>query len=371
MNALNLQELTSVAKTTKSFYVIKDGNFDISQLNEIYDHFEPENFEHKWIYRGLALNIDCDDALYVKLANNMDHLAAHDAASKISTKPELLKQVQLHWHESVRSILKQDEEYESLKNRLKSETISNDEIKSILNLHLMSSNSYDPHGGSDEYTDQPMILGLSDALEEEDLSLLPPQFKSYNELLDDLNEIYDFDLTSTFWHNELIVIAALNKNVDTEKFSLDYLDISYEEFIAVGMGSFFLFTDFMSDLGPEILWNWFLSEEIYQEEGEGGPSSILMNGYPVYGNHVDNWHLICFPFNPSFSDESRKKVIYDFLKMNLKIHEIDYQLPEAMIFLFSISCILSLQDKSLLQELSTHDDEGIRKAVELNPNSNK
>lgn len=371
VNALNLQELTSVAKTTKSFYVIKDGNFDISQLNEIYDHFEPENFEHRWIYRGLALNIDCDDALYVKLANNMDHLAAHDAASKISSKPELLKQVKLHWHESVRSILKQDEQYESLKNRLKSEIITNDEIKSILNLHLMSSNSYDPHGGPDEYIDQPMILGLSDALEEEDLSLLPPQFTSYEELLDDLNEIYDFDLTSTFWHNELIVIAALNKNIDTEKFSLDYLNPRYEGFLEVGMGSFFLFTDFMSDLGPEILWNWFMSEEIYQEEGEGGPSSILMNGYPVYGNHVDNWHLICLPFNQSFSDDSRKKVIYDFLKMNLKIHEIDYQLPEAMIFLFSISCILSLQDKSLLQELSTHNDEGIRKAVELNPNSNK
>ena len=371
VNALNLQELTSVAKTTKSFYVIKDGNFDISQLNEIYDHFEPENFEHRWIYRGLALNIDCDDALYVKLANNMDHLAAHDAASKISSKPELLKQIKLHWHEYVRSILNQDEEFESLKNRLKSETISSDEIKSILNLHLMSSNSYDPNGGPDEYIDQPMILGLAEALEEDDLSLLPSQFKSYEELLDDLNEIYDFDLTSTFWHNELIVIAALNKNVDTEKFSLDYLDISYEEFIAVGMGSFFLFTDFMSDLGPEILWNWFLSEEIYQKEGEGGPASILMNGYPVYGNHVDNWHLICLPFNQSFSDDSRKKVIYDFLKMNLKIHEIDYQLPEAMIFLFSISCILSLQDKSLLQELSTHEDEGIRKAVELNPNSSK
>jgi hypothetical protein len=101
------------------------------------------------------------------------------------------------------------------------------------------------------------------------------------------------------------------------------------------------------------------------------PSDLLLNGEPLYGNHVDNWHLICLPFNPSFSDVSRKKVIYDFLKMNLKIHEIDDQLPEAMIFLFSISCILSLQDKSLLQELSTHDDEGIRKAVELNPNSNK
>ena len=372
MNALNLQELTSVAKTTKSFYVIKDGNFDISQLNEIYDHFEPENFEHRWIYRGLALNIDCDDALYVKLANNMDHLAAHDAASKISTKPELLKQVKLHWHESVRSLLKQDKEYESLKNRLKSETISNDEIKSILNLHLMVCNSLDSNGGADEYIDQPMILGLSDEFEEDDLSLLPAQFESYEELLDDLNEnISDYTLTSTFWHNELLVVASLNKGLNTEKFSLDYLNPKYERFIEVGMGSFFYFTDFMSDLGPEILWNWFLSEEIYQKEGEGGPASILMNGYPVYGNHVDNWHLICLPFNQSFSDDSRKKVIYDFLKMNLKIHEIDDQLPEAMIFLFSISCILSLQDKSLLQELSTHDDEGIRKAVELNPNSNK
>ena len=376
MNAFNLQDLNSIANTTKSFYAIKDGNFDISQLNEIYDHFEPENFEHRWIYRGLALNIDCDDALYVKLANNMDHLAAHDAALKICTKPELLKQIKLHWHEAVRYTLKQDDQYESLKNRLKSETITNDEINSILALHLMTSNSYDPNGGPDEYIDQPMILGLSDALEEEDLSLLPPQYTSYEELLDDLNEIYDFDLTSTFWHNELIVIAALNKNIDTEKFSLDYLNPRYEGFLEVGMGSFFSFTVIMNMPEHRLLWDWLYSENLYTHKYPSGwvsrdPSDLLLNGEPLYGNHVDNWHLICLPFNPSFSDVSRKKVIYDFLKMNLKIHEIDDQLPEAMIFLFSISCILSLQDKSLLQELSTHDDEGIRKAVELNPNSNK
>jgi hypothetical protein len=86
---------------------------------------------------------------------------------------------------------------------------------------------------------------------------------------------------------------------------------------------------------------------------------------------VGNWHLVVLPFNPSFSDESRKKVIYDFLKLNLDIYKIDDQLPEAFIFLFSISCILSLQDQSLLQELSTHSDEGIRKAVELNLNSKR
>ena len=57
--------------------------------------------------------------------------------------------------------------------------------------------------------------------------------------------------------------------------------------------------------------------------------------------------------------------------MNMDIYKIDDQSPEALKFLFSISCILSLQDKSLLQELSTHEDEGIRKAVELNPNSSK
>lgn len=369
MNAFNLQDLTSIANTIKSFYAIKDGNFDISQLNEIYEHFEPENFEHRWIYRGLALNINCDDALYVKLANNMDHLAAHDAASKICTKPELLKQVKLHWHESVRSILKQKDQYESLKSKLKSQTITNDEIISILNLNLMVCNSLDPNGGADEYIDQPTILGLTDEFEKDDLSLLPAQFESYEELIDDLNEnISDYRLTSTFWHNELLVIASLNKALNTEKFSLDYLNPGYERFIEVGMGSFFFFTEFMSELGPEILWKWFLSEEIYQEEGEKSPASILMNGYPVYGNHVDNWHLICLPFNPSFSDDSRKKVIYDFLKMNLNIHKIDYLLPEALIFLFSISCILSLQDKSLMERLYRHNDPGIRKSVELNPN---
>lgn len=372
VNAFNLHDLASVAKTTKSFYAIKDGNFDISQLNEIYNHFEPENFEHRWIYRGLALNTNCDDSLYVKLANNMDHLAAHDAALKISNKPELLKQVKLHWHASVRSILKQDEEYESLKNRLKSESITNDEINSILDLHLMSSNSSDPHGGIHEHIDQPMIMGLSEALEEDDLSLLPSQFRSYEELLDDLNEIYDFELTSTFWNNELIVIAAFNKNINTEKFSLDNLDIKYEEFIEVGMGSFFYFIEFMEDMGPEILMSWLYAEEIYKGEYDQGPADYFMAGRePVFGNFVDNWHLIVLPFNPSFPDESRKKVIYDFLKMNLDIYKIDDQSPEALKFLFSISCILSLQDKSLLQELSTHEDEGIRKAAELNLNLNK
>jgi len=379
MNAFNLQNLTSIANTTKSFYAIKDGNFDISQLNEIYDHFEPENFEHRWIYRGLALSQNCDDVLYVKLANNMDHLAAHDAAIKISTKPELLKQVKFHWHESVRNILKQDDQYESLKNKLKSETITNAEINSILALHLMISNSYDPNGGPDEYIDQPMILGLSDELEEDDLSLLPSQFKSYEELVDDLNEIYDFDLTSTFWHNELIVIAALNENIDPEKFSLDYLDVSYEEFIAVGMGSFFHFIDIMEDMGPEILWSWLNAKEIYKgkfDEGLAEPADYFMGSRePVYGDFVNNWHLICLPANPTFSDESRKKVIHDFLKMNLDIHEIDeWSIEgnrESRIFLFSMSCILTLQDKALLKELSTHEDKGIRKAVELNPNSNK
>ena len=372
MNAFNLQDLTSIANTTKSFYAIKDGNFDISQLNEIYDHFEPENFEHRWIYRGLALSQNCDDVLYVKLANNMDHLAAHDAALKICTKPELLKQVKLHWHEAVRHILKQDDQYESLKNKLKSETITNDEINSILDLHLMSSNSYDSNGGIHEYIDQPMIMGLNEALEEDDLSLLPSQFESYEELLDDLNEIYDFELTSYFWNNELIVIAAFNKNIDAEKFSIDNLDIKYERFISVGMGSFFYFIEFMEEMGPEILISWLYSEEIYKGEYDQGPADYFMAGRePVFGNFVNNWHLVVLPFNPSFSDESRKKVIYDFLKLNLDIYQIDDYSPEALKFLFSISCILSLQDQSLLQELSTHGDEGIRKAVELNLNSKR
>lgn len=372
MNAFNLQDLASIAMSTKSFYAIKDENFDISQLNEIYDHFEPENFEHRWIYRGIALNPNCDDSLYVKLANNKDHLTAHDAALKISNKPELLNQVKLHWHAFVRSILKQDEEYESLKNRLKSETITKDEINSILDLHLMSSNSYDSNGGIHEYIDQPMIMGLSEALEEDDLSLLPSQFESYEELLDDLNEIYDFELTSYFWNNELIVIAAFNKNIDAEKFSIDNLDIKYERFISVGMGSFFYFIEFMEEMGPEILMSWLYSEEIYKGEYDQGPADYFMAGRePVFGNFVNNWHLVVLPFNPSFSDESRKKVIYDFLELNLDIYQIDDYSPEALKFLFSISCILSLRDKSLLQELSTHNDEGIRKAVELNPNSNK
>jgi hypothetical protein len=147
----------------------------------------------------------------------------------------------------------------------------------------------------------------------------------------------------------------------------------------VGMGSFFHFIENMEDMGPEILWSWLNAEKIYKgkfDEGLAEPADYFMGSRePVYGDFVNNWHLICLPSNPTFSDESRRKVIHDFLKMNLDIQEIDeWSIEgnhESRIFLFSISCILTLQDKTLLKELSTHEDKGIRKAVELNPNSNK
>lgn len=369
MGSLNLSDFESMNNSFKAFYAIKDRDFNTSELNKIYNHFDPNNFEHKWIYRGIALNTNCDEELCVKLANCKDHFAAHSAALKIRNNPELLTRVNLHWHEIVRNVLEQDKLYSEFSNKLKSDSISNEEIYSILSLNLMVTNMYDLNGGVHEYVDQPNILGLSTEMEENDLSLLPDQFKTYEELVDDLNDIYDFEITSNYWHNELLIVAATNKNLDTEKFALDFFNVNYEKFMSVGMGSFFNFIECVEYLGPEVLWTWLFSEEIYQGEYDSGPGDYFMTGRePVWGNYVDNWHLICLPFNPSFLDDSRKKAIEDFLNMNLDIHEVDEHSTQATIFLFSISCILTLQDKSLLQKLSAHSDEGIRKAVELNLN---
>ena len=70
--------------------------------------------------KKITFNI-CDDALYVKLANNMDHLAAHDAASKISTKPELLKHMGFRDLESLLQFVDDSsyEEFSTLRDEVK------------------------------------------------------------------------------------------------------------------------------------------------------------------------------------------------------------------------------------------------------------
>jgi hypothetical protein len=219
MDTNELEALQQKSDSPQVFYDIKDNEIGTDQLDKIYDFFEPNKYEHRWVYRGLALNPNCNDSLLVKLANNLDHFVAYSAAIKIYNKPDSLEKVKLHWHESVRKLLKQTDEYKTISEKMKSDKTITEEIFTILDMNLMVTNSNDPYAQGDEYENRAELLGLNESFDENDLSLLPPQFQSYEELIDDLTEIYETELIETYWHSELIILAALNKNLDIDKFS--------------------------------------------------------------------------------------------------------------------------------------------------------
>jgi hypothetical protein len=374
MDLTILEALEKISHSPKSFYEIKDKPLEISQLHQIYDQFEPDNFNHKWIYRGLALNPNCDDSLLVKLANHLDHFVAYSAGIKIKGRKELLEDVKIHWHENVRIVLNQENTYQSIVEEMRSKAISSGQIFELLEMNLMVINSYDPFASSDECQDKATILGLSDSFEEDDLSLIPSNFESYEELIADLSEIYHHELIASFWHSELIISAALNPNLDIDKFLDNYFKKSYLNFVSVGMGSFFRFSEIK--LGPKSLWDWLELKNIYTHEYPSGyiangPSDYLLNAEPVYGSMIDNWHFVCLPFNNAFPDSFRIESINHHLKSGFDITDSTNNdiSDKLMVFLHTIACILTLQDRNLLKDLSAHSDEGIRKAVELNTNS--
>ena len=86
---------------------------------------------------------------------------------------------------------------------------------------------------------------------------------------------------------------------------------------------------------------------------------------------MHNWHFVCLPFNNAFPDSFRIESINHHLKSGFDITDSTNNdiSDKSMVFLHTIACILTLQDRNLLKDLSAHSDEGIRKAVELNANS--